>query len=75
MQAVWTILSSKQYTDAILYPKEVGEYPLPDKKWIVVLGNDNFITNMRRYGREVVGIDTIYKTTKYVANNNCLLNY
>lgn len=64
VENVWNILQTAEYKYMILYPKKVTDFPQPEDTWVIVLADEDFLDNMRVYGQEIAGNDTLFKATR-----------
>ena len=61
---VWRILQTPAYARKIIYPKKLSDFPTQDKKWVIVMADATYLGDLRRFGREIIGVDTVFKLTE-----------
>ena len=65
LASVHSLLHDPEFQDIIIYPKEEKNFPLPSEKWCIAFGTDYLQERFIKYGPNIVGFDSCYKTNKY----------
>lgn len=62
-QRVHNLLHDPNNARYILYPVEGKDFPKKgmDEKWLIVLSTDEMITNLAKYGKNLIYLDSVFK--------------